>query len=75
VLKRRRELILLRPRRPRRASAAVPPTPRHPAQGLKAVMFNWGWHGHAAEQREYDLLMSLEYQARAPCKWTDSPAM
>ena len=51
-------------------------TPAAGAKDLKAVLFNWAWYmGMLRSSEEYELIMSLEYQAKAPCKWTGSRAM
>ena len=51
-------------------------TPAPGAKDLKAVLFNWAWYmGMLRSSEEYDLIMSLEYQGKAPFKWTGSPAM
>jgi hypothetical protein len=59
-----------------RGGGAQQYTPAAGAKDLKAVMFNWGWYtGMLRSSEEYDILMTLEYQGRARCKWTDSPAI
>ena len=51
-------------------------TPAAGAKDLKAVLFNWAWYtGMLRSSEEYDVLMSLNIPARAPCRSTDSPAM
>ena len=55
-----------------------PPPPYRPAKDakdLRSVLFNWTWHlGMLRGVDEHELIVSLEYRARALSRWTGSPA-
>src|SRR5262245_18079519 len=53
---------------------APPYTPTAGAKDLKAVMFNWAWYtGMLRRNEEYDLLISLEYQAKGTIQVDGKP--